>query len=504
MAACTGGLEGSGIMPLVTRGNLRQKIYNRIVLIAALSPMAIFNAACESPLENSHRDDDPRQTAHDAPILVTNGAAYIEYGQGLQVAQSGTNLCVNPSAGINTNGAQEIGDAKVERQSSGGRLGNSAWRLTTPDGSDDGMKLSEALGAWSLPEVDTNNDHYQISFYARLIDKEGSADHLKIEAVWNNGSTMSDNFAVTEEWQLYSFGFNISGNDLDINIVPANIDEEWFSDETVILIDGITLEQEKSLSFPEHILDPVNNQYEKIYAVPPYHGSLPGCTWESAPHNSISSREAGTTKFDGTDFGMEFDYESWWFGIDLTLGFDNNVNQFETNSKEFVVVGQPTGTGYGWKESSAFVFDWHSSDRKLYFHRYPAHPGEATLEMSNFKYGDRLRVVGAWDAKNKQTILWVVVGDDATKVLYDEGKKLEGFPPLREDYEINLGYSGGWFAGSWQANSLHRNFVIEQGFPSHDQVDAYLNDPCKPILDGGFHYPLTADLKGRKVDVIAD
>ncbi|MBE0467605.1 MAG: hypothetical protein IBX71_10345 [Candidatus Desulforudis sp.] len=422
--------------------------------------------------------------------MIKSGAAFLGQGAqwpGLHVQKAGVNYIKNPSAGVNLAGSSIVQGATIERQASGGILGGSCWKITTGSNQWSGIEF-KGSDAFVLPAVDADNDQYALSFWAKLVATEGATDKMEIYASeispWEIYALATNQVMVLNEWRYYELVFTLDDTDLALAIHPHSAGVG--SAGTVLLIDGLTLEPERS--FNDVYQGEIKN---KSYGVPPYNGDSPGCAWTGTAHASTSTRTQGKADFLGEDIPIDFDLP-FWFGLDITLGF-NRSDAFETISTEWLSIGRLKGDGLGWVDNVALVLDWHSpfgisGDYKIYFHREEAGSGAEIVMPEGVKVGDVMRVVGIFDPTTPNTSLHLSINEGAT---LSNTTVLAGGPagqilPMPAGHKIGIGYANGW-EGPWQTNSAHRNLVLEQGIPTQQQIDAYLGTPEEPLLNGGYH-----------------
>lgn len=438
------------------------------------------------------RAADAQSGNPDAPEIFMSGAAFFGIGEqipGLHVQKNGTNYMKNPSAGVNTDGSYSQFDAVIERHDAGCYLGGSCWKVTTGGDRYSGIVFREA-DAFELPPLDPGHDQYALSFWAKALKSSESANEMRIYAFETSPFEIWASLGEQElgdDWRLYSLTFTVDDTDLQIAVLPHA--DGTGSEGTVVLIDGVTLEPERS--FDDFYQGTIAN---KSYAVPPYNGDSPGCYWEGEPHASRSARMQGKADIDGSELNIDFD-RAFWFGMDVTLGF-NREDSFETISTEWLSVGTPRGDGLGWVDNVALVFDWHSpygigGDYRVYFHREEAGSGAEIVMPRGIVAGDVMRAVGIFDPDGRKTHLYLRFNDgevlsDSRLLAYGPGG---GILPMPPGHMVGIGYANGW-EGPWQTNSAHRNLVLEQGLPTADQISAYLSNPDEPVLNGGYFLPL--------------
>lgn len=458
-------------------------LFMPFVCLAVPEPAAAAAEDRPSPIIATLVDKLTGESGH---LFTTSGSAYILAGQGLQVNESGTNLLMNPGLESGVDAWAGTGSSLISPHQGVALTGSDSLRIAyAPTGS--GAVTGLSTGGVSQADIIPGKSY---TFSVHLKSGSGTVDEIMLMLSGDiSEPSFSGPIQATTEWQRFSVTTSLGPDDSGLE---ASISSSGRGAAADIYIDAAQLEMKNRLT-------------------PYFDGDSTGARWEGMPARSRSLREGGNALLN-TESGMDFN-QPFWFAMETTLGFNRSdaIGSFPIGSKDFLNIGKPKGDGTGMLNNMGVVLDYYSVNKVLNFCKLGSR-GTVSYTTPAFFTGDEMLVVGSYQPETGMD-MWVRIGDNPVVHRFDHSAAGKLPTNMSPDFDLWISDSGAWDAyGDYHSNSLHRNFIVMQGYMSPDMGSDYLNDPegflqacnSRPLLSlttSGARWESFADYQSRLLSV---
>jgi parallel beta-helix repeat protein len=360
-------------------------------------------------------DGDAEDVVGGAEATASGGVIYGDgkYGEGVQVAEGTTNLVENPSVEINTSNWQTWtgsgSSVSFGRVSVHSRYGDYSYEI---DVSNEG-------GNWVAgPLINSieSGKTYVVTLYIRRGTYSGTPRWRVSESNGTSAQFYENVPTFTTDWVRISRTFTADAALTNPRVHIVGDDSK--SETGTIYVDAVQVE-------------------EKPYSTPYCGGSLgDGHTWSGMPHNSTSSRVAGSVYYDlpgGLDFtdGGQGTLMTWAYHDDW-----DNLGDYQ-----------------------AFLDAYYNGDNRIFF-RLTTGEATASLIWEGQGNDDRYDIadVSGWSGWKHFAITWDFAGSNQDVVIYIDGVAVKAI----SDADPFAGNPVDLYVGRGQNGSYPFNGVIDE------------------------------------------